>query len=793
MATVYLAHDPRFKRDVAIKVLPSQFMDDPDFRERFELEAQTIAQLEHNAIVPVYDFGEENGQPYLVMRYMRGGTLADRLEKGPMTLSQAAEIIERIASALDAAHEDGIVHRDLKPPNILFSKHGAAFLGDFGIVKLSEAKATLTGSKIIGTPAYMSPEQAKGESGIGPASDIYTLGVILFEMLTGQQPYKADTPMGVAVKHITDPVPDIHEARAALPAEVGKIILKAMAKTPEARYKTAGEMAAELMALSEREIPTRPLPAWKGAGVDVKKPVREAEEKKPDKATPRRTARTPWVTCGVIALALACVGTVFAFGGFTTLLALVGIGANLEETPTPAVAAATEAPPVAANEAGDAIPYESVVQIWAMYKEMGQLELGWTGSGSIISPDGLILTNAHVVLPDRYFPVDRLIVALTTHEDRPPEPAYYAEVLQADDKLDIAVIRVTEDIDGQPVVAEDLNLPYVELGDSDNLRLGDTIVIIGYPGIGGETITLTRGEVSGFTAEVGRGDRAFIKTSATIAGGNSGGLAASQDGALIGIPTQLGYGGDDQFVDCRVLVDTNRDGRVDEDDNCIPTGGFINALRPIKLALPMIEAAQRGEVAISSSDDPVDADIPQGGTTLFADDFSDTSSGWDNETWESGSTLYAGGEYRIEVIPDGLIVWSNAGRNFSDVVISVEARVIAPVGDGGLGVICRYQDYENFYSMEVYENGFYAIYKQQDAETIELSAGLHNEGLVSSSTSEVRAACVGDTLTLAVDGIVLAEAQDTAFTRGDIGLAGITFNVGGIIVGFDNLLVESAK
>jgi S1-C subfamily serine protease len=144
-----------------------------------------------------------------------------------------------------------------------------------------------------------------------------------------------------------------------------------------------------------------------------------------------------------------------------------------------------------------------------------------------------------------------------------------------------------------------LNLPVVPLGDSDALAIGDDLIILGYPGIGGATITLTSGKVAGFTAQGGLGDRAFIKTSATIAGGNSGGLAANTAGELVGIPTQLGYGGDDQFVDCRVLVDTNGDGRVDERDDCVPTGGFINALRPVNLALPLIERAKAGQINIS--------------------------------------------------------------------------------------------------------------------------------------------------------------------------------------------------
>jgi len=256
MATVYRAYDPRFDRDVAIKVLPRQFLHDPQFRARFEREAKTIAALEHSAIAPVHDFGEENEQPYLVMRYMTGGSLADRLEDGPITVSEVTAILQRVGAALDRAHSRGIIHRDLKPGNILFDEDGDAFLSDFGIVKLAEATASFTGSAIIGTPAYMSPEQARGED-LDGRSDTYSLGAVLFEALTGKQPYEANTPMGQAMKHITDPVPRILEANPDLPPGCEAIIERAMAKEPTARYATAGEL---VRALAEVEQSPAALP-----------------------------------------------------------------------------------------------------------------------------------------------------------------------------------------------------------------------------------------------------------------------------------------------------------------------------------------------------------------------------------------------------------------------------------------------------------------------------------------------------------------------------------------------------
>src|SRR5512137_1046501 len=249
MATVYHAYDPRFERDVALKVLPREMLHDQQFRTRFEREAKTIAMLEHPAIVPVYDFGEEQGQPYFVMRYMTGGSLSDRMKKGPMTVQDAALLMTHIAPALDEAHAKGIIHRDLKPGNILYDQFNEPYVSDFGIAKLAESQTNVTGSSIVGTPAYMSPEQAQGE-GIDGRSDIYGLGVILFELLTGQQPYHGDTPMSVVVKHITDPVPHILDVKPDLPTAIEGVIEKAMAKDRDQRFPTVRALADALVAVS---------------------------------------------------------------------------------------------------------------------------------------------------------------------------------------------------------------------------------------------------------------------------------------------------------------------------------------------------------------------------------------------------------------------------------------------------------------------------------------------------------------------------------------------------------------
>jgi serine/threonine protein kinase len=255
MATVYHGYDPRFEREVAVKVLPRELLHaDPQFKLRFEREAKIIAQLEHPSIVPVYDVGDEDGQPYFVMRYMNGGSLSERIKAKVMSIEESAKILGQIAPGMDEAHSKGIVHRDLKPSNILFDRKNTPYISDFGIAKLSQSQTTnMTGSAIIGTPAYMAPEQAQGEQVDGRA-DIYALGIILFEMLTGKQPYEADTPMGVALKHITDPVPHIRDANPQLPPGIETVIQVAMAKSKNDRFPTATELVEALRGVASGRV-----------------------------------------------------------------------------------------------------------------------------------------------------------------------------------------------------------------------------------------------------------------------------------------------------------------------------------------------------------------------------------------------------------------------------------------------------------------------------------------------------------------------------------------------------------
>ncbi len=248
MGTVYHAFDPRSGRDVAIKVLPREMMHDPQFRSRFENEIKLVTNLEHSAIVPVYDVGEEDGQPYFVMRYMPGGSLAQRIAKGRLPLAEVARVVGRIAPALDYAHKKGVIHRDLKPDNILFDADNEPFISDFGIAKiLGGGTGSLTGKDYVGTPAYMSPEQAQGEK-MDPRSDVYSLGAVIYEALSGEPPYQAENPIGVAIRHVMQPVPEILKIAPDLPEDVDVVVKTAMAKEKNQRYSSPLELAKALNA-----------------------------------------------------------------------------------------------------------------------------------------------------------------------------------------------------------------------------------------------------------------------------------------------------------------------------------------------------------------------------------------------------------------------------------------------------------------------------------------------------------------------------------------------------------------
>src|SRR5262249_15071067 len=251
---VYRAVQPLVEREGAIKIILPQYADHPDFVRRFEAEAQLVARLEHPHIVPLYDYWREPGVAYLVMRLLRGGPLQELLQHGPPPLPRTLRLIEQIGAALGAAHRAGVVHRDLKPANILLDGEQNAYLADFGIAKnlAHSAEDSAFGGAYVGSPAYSSPEQIRAEP-ITAQTDIYALGVLLYELLSGHKPFDGPTPVAYIQQHLTMAAPSLAERRSGLPDALDRTIQRAMAKVPSARFAGVDELVAEVQAaLGER-------------------------------------------------------------------------------------------------------------------------------------------------------------------------------------------------------------------------------------------------------------------------------------------------------------------------------------------------------------------------------------------------------------------------------------------------------------------------------------------------------------------------------------------------------------
>jgi tRNA A-37 threonylcarbamoyl transferase component Bud32 len=259
MSSVYRATDSNLKRMVAVKFIHQHLTGEPEFLRRFQTEAEAVAQLRHPNIIQVFDFSDAEGQYYMVMEMVAGESLQQRLRRlneanRKFSTEEAIKIIAAVCDGVDYAHKRGMIHRDIKPANIMLSVQGDAILADFGIAKIAGATTHTAAGAVIGTAMYMSPEQIRGEQ-IDGRTDIYALGITLFEMVCGRPPFKADSAMTVLMMHLDDPLPDVRELNPDVPPGLAAVLEKALAKKPEDRYATAGEMAAALRALADGTIP----------------------------------------------------------------------------------------------------------------------------------------------------------------------------------------------------------------------------------------------------------------------------------------------------------------------------------------------------------------------------------------------------------------------------------------------------------------------------------------------------------------------------------------------------------
>lgn len=253
MSAVHRAIDLRHGRVVAIKLLSPQIGRDATFRARFKREVRLLQKLQHPNIVPILDFGEVAGQAYIVMPYMASGTLADRMRKGPIPAKEYARMIDQLASALEFAHKSNVVHRDVKPSNLLLDENGNALLSDFSFAYVADASLSLTGSAVIGTPAYMSPEQCRGDD-VDGRSDQYSLAIMAYQLAVGRLPYEAESAIAVAIMHVNDPLPDPKQLNRDLSDSVCGVLVRALSKNPDDRFADVVQFNAALQSALAPEV-----------------------------------------------------------------------------------------------------------------------------------------------------------------------------------------------------------------------------------------------------------------------------------------------------------------------------------------------------------------------------------------------------------------------------------------------------------------------------------------------------------------------------------------------------------
>ena len=781
MATVFKAFQPALDRYVAVKVLPAQHALTPGFSERFTREAKAVAQLNHPNILPIYDFGQEGDLSYIVMKYVPAGTLKDRLGQ-PLNL-EATRLIEQIAGALDHAHGRGILHRDVKPSNVLLDEGDWVLLTDFGLARMIAGETHLTATGVgIGTPAYMSPEQGKGEK-VDQRTDIYSLGVILYEMATGRVPYEAETPLAVVLKHVQGDLSLPRSINPDIPETVEQVILKAMAKQPEDRYDSAGEMAEALKRALEAPVapavPVAPPKPEAVPAVEVVKPGAIVEEAK---------RPIPWLLLvvggGVSLLLMVAVVLLAALLGplmlrpratpVPTRMALPSVVTTAEPTATPvpsptapsaALATSTKAPtptptpmakataipqPTATSEGGIIAPEPRPNGPLVFEDDFSGGANGaqplfkdeWMAFDYVDGKGRLTSSYKGAVMPAMY-PALELADFYAEFDFQAPAAAPYSGygfIFRSDDteggSLDwyyMLRIRPVEGtislhgwLDPDWVVHEDFTLPLGLLDPAGFNR-------VRLEARGGEFRVFVNGAFI------------FEFTDTTL-------VDPGIFGFLI-VPSEEMEEGEEDFV----YFDNLRIYALSE------------AISPVRPTPPHV-------------------------VLLYSDDFSDLDSGWGTKADEKRETYYANGEYVILVKGENWAGWTwGSGDTFSDFTLEADARLVEGPESARFGLIFRHEDNDNFYYFYINGQGKYRVGKQQDEEWQSVgdvkwtpSPHIKTEG----ATNHLKVVGFGAKFSFYVNGRHLTTVRDDAFDEGKVGLIAETVEGSNPIkVAFDNLRV----
>lgn len=324
MATVYKAYHAALDRYVALKALHPAFGEDPNFEARFQREARLVAKLEHPNIVPVYDYAEHERRPYLVMKFIEGDTLKARLTQSPLVADEIRKVVDSVGAALAYAHKQGVLHRDIKPSNVLMGADGGIYLADFGLARIAQSgESTLSSDMIMGTPQYISPEQAMGKKDLDEGTDIYSFGVMLYEMVVGQVPFNADTPFSIIHDHIYSPLPMPRQINPNVPETVERVLLKALAKDRVDRYPTVDELALAFkdawaqagVPMQGTAITMRPASLKPEAKAGTKAEAVDLKTMAARKVPPKKRSPWPFIAGGVLLLICAAFVLIALRGG----------------------------------------------------------------------------------------------------------------------------------------------------------------------------------------------------------------------------------------------------------------------------------------------------------------------------------------------------------------------------------------------------------------------------------------------------------------------------------------------
>jgi serine/threonine protein kinase len=764
MATIFKAHQPSIDRYVAIKILPNQFAQDPNFVKRFEHEAKAIAALEHPHILPVHDFGTKEGRPYTVMRYVEGGTLAD-LMGNSLTYERIVQIIGSVARALDYAHQRGVVHRDIKPSNILIDKQGEVLLADFGIAKTIEGvgatQLTGTGS-ILGTPAYMAPEQAESAK-VDGRTDIYSLGVILYELLTGQPPYQADTPLAVVLMHLNEPLPLPRSIKPDIPESLEQIVLKAMAKAPNERFQTAGDMEQALK-LALRGIES--VSTTGSASASITQPDRASDTDIQPSPKSGKTLMGPMlIGTGIVALLLCLVG-----GGIVTWAVIASRDERIAEVTPESVGDIQAIIPI--NQDAPLTP-ESTAELPVSNP---------TSSADVITEDtdndiviDLSALGGEMIFEDRF---DSTRNGWSIGEDEDEYVQLKNEIVDGRYRMSRQAKQGAYSWE-QPITVnfDDFVLSVDAIPVEQTAPFGYGIIFR----------ATAEDEYYTFLIDEGKAFSVFL-----FAEDEWRALVASRRMSAINSNSlnQLAV----KAVGPSLTFYINGVEAVTVEDDALDSGS-------IGLAMELYEA---GDSAIVEFDNLIVRQIErdeeqaaQSGDLIFAEYFDSDTNGWatgqfENEYSQNEVTI-VDGRYTLQVNSKepAFIEKNLPNRRFSNFILTLEATPGDDAEYYSYGIAFRENSDGYTYTFEIGNDGLYAIFLY-NGEWKTLKDWSSNDAIEPGQTNEITVVAKGNNFTFFVNEKEMTTLEDDTLAEGEIGLVVEVFETGqSAAVDFDNLVIRT--